>query len=180
MNVIEQMHSDSPMAIEIRKLECRIWLQVLHHNLRVLLFTSALRGEGKSTTVAFLAAALAAHPGRMILAVDLDFRRPRLSTYFDVPARPGLAEVLRGECSLSEAITPTSLPGLHLMRPCADPQGGDPNLMTRHHLTRARELCLGMKANLLGIVVGNVQVAAPEYLDTNYHGYANQRTGSKG
>ena len=42
---------------------------------------------------------------------------------------------------------------------------------TKHHLKRARELCLGLGVTILGLVVGNVQQAAPEYLDNYYYGY---------
>ncbi len=42
---------------------------------------------------------------------------------------------------------------------------------TSHHLVRARELCLGMGAKILGLVVGNVQEAAPEYMDHHYYAY---------
>jgi Mrp family chromosome partitioning ATPase len=46
-------------------------------------------------------------------------------------------------------------------------------LTTKHHLARARDLVLGMGGRILGLVVGNVQEAAPEYLDAGYyHGYA--------
>jgi len=33
----------------------------------------------------------------------------------------------------------------------------------KHELARARELCLGMDANILGIVISNLQEAVPEY-----------------
>ena len=40
---------------------------------------------------------------------------------------------------------------------------------TKHHLARAREICLGMEGNILGLVVGNIQEAAPDYLDRSYY-----------
>jgi Mrp family chromosome partitioning ATPase len=41
---------------------------------------------------------------------------------------------------------------------------------SKHHLARAREICRGMEGNLLGLVVCNIQEAAPGYLD--HAGYA--------
>ena len=40
---------------------------------------------------------------------------------------------------------------------------------SKTHLNRARELCLGMEANILGLIVGNIQEAAPDYLDMSYY-----------
>jgi non-specific protein-tyrosine kinase len=221
MRLLEEMRRDGPMATEIRKLESRVWQHAVKDELRVVLFTSALRNEGKSTTVAYLAAALASHPARRILALDLDFRRPSLVDYFDVERQAGLADVLRDTAGLEKAITPSGLPGLDLIYPSTSREGADPNLLldtvrlrqllgclresydlilldspalvpvadaasfiplsdavvlvamagvtTKHHLSRARELCVAMGANILGLVVGNVQEAAPDYMDANYY-----------
>jgi capsular exopolysaccharide synthesis family protein len=62
---------------------------------RVIIVTSASAGEGKTTTVAHLAAALA-EAGRSVLVISADLRRPRLHLYFDRPRDPGLVDVLAG------------------------------------------------------------------------------------
>ena len=47
----------------------------------------------------------------------------------------------------------------------------------RPHLTRARELCLGMGGRILGLVVGNAREAAPDYYHPrNYYDYGYGRT----
>jgi capsular exopolysaccharide synthesis family protein len=222
MKVLQALRQDWPMATEIHKLETRLWRQAKRDQLQIFLVTSAVRGEGKSTMVAYLATALALHPGRNILAMDLDFRSPTLNSHFDLEINQGLEDVLRGECSITDAIVRSPLrngeSGLDLVFPgkgSADPQVllNSPKLLeifqtlrasydlivmdspplipvadataliphsdaviltvmagvtTKHHLTRARELCLGLGANICGIVVGNVQEAAPEYMDSYY------------
>jgi capsular exopolysaccharide synthesis family protein len=65
------------------------------HGSRVIVATSAVGREGKTTTVAQLAAALA-EIGRSVVAVSADLRRPQLHTYFDKAPEPGLTEILRG------------------------------------------------------------------------------------
>lgn len=60
---------------------------------RVLVVTSPSPGEGKTTTVAHLAAMLA-EIGRSVVVVSADLRRPRLHQFFDLPAGPGLVEAL--------------------------------------------------------------------------------------
>jgi Mrp family chromosome partitioning ATPase len=43
---------------------------------------------------------------------------------------------------------------------------------TATQLTRARELCEGMDANIIGLVVGNIEEAAPDYIAGDYdYGY---------
>jgi Mrp family chromosome partitioning ATPase/uncharacterized protein involved in exopolysaccharide biosynthesis len=65
-------------------------------NLRSLVITSALPGEGKTLTAANLAATFA-RDGAKVLLVDADLRRPRQHAIFGLPRSPGLAERLRGE-----------------------------------------------------------------------------------
>lgn len=60
---------------------------------RVIVVTSPAAGEGKTTTVAHLAAMLA-EIGRSVLIVSADLRRPRIHEYFDRPAAPGLVDVV--------------------------------------------------------------------------------------
>jgi capsular exopolysaccharide synthesis family protein len=62
---------------------------------RVIVVTSTTADEGKTTTVAHLAATLA-EIGRSVLVISADLRRPRLHLYFDRPREPGLVDVLRG------------------------------------------------------------------------------------
>lgn len=57
---------------------------------RTLLITSALAGEGKSTTAANLALVLA-QTGQRVVLVDADMRRPMLDRTFNVPNTAGLS-----------------------------------------------------------------------------------------
>lgn len=61
---------------------------------RVIVVTSAAGKEGKTSTVAHLALALA-EMGRSVLVISADLRRPRLHLYFDRSRDPGLHDVLR-------------------------------------------------------------------------------------
>lgn len=215
------------MGAEIHKLVSRLRQRAIRDKIKMVAMTSALRGEGKSTTVAYLATALAMDPGRRILAVDLDLRVPTLGSLFGVAAEYGMLELLRKECTMEQAITETELPGLDLLlTKQADPRmlhdwkelaqifqdvrgrydlvildlpalipvpdGATllphtdgvilvvmAGLTTKHHLKSARELCLGVGANILGFVVGNIQEAAPEYLDAGYYQYTKSKGNGK-
>ena len=70
---------------------------------RTIMVTSALEQEGKSTTIANLAVALA-RSGRRVAVVDLDLRRPYLSRLFHVGGLPGITDVALKNAALSGAL----------------------------------------------------------------------------
>ena len=83
----------------------------------VILVTSPGPGEGKTTTVANLAASFA-ELGMSVLVVDGDLRRPRVAALLGVPDGPGLTDVdldRPGE-SLKELTQKTTVPGVWLLR----------------------------------------------------------------
>jgi Mrp family chromosome partitioning ATPase len=61
---------------------------------RVVLVTSAIEGEGKTTTAIGLGEALS-RIGQNTLLVCADFRLPTLHEHFGIPRAPGLSDVLR-------------------------------------------------------------------------------------
>jgi succinoglycan biosynthesis transport protein ExoP len=82
----------------------------------VVVVSSANPGEGKTTTVANLAASLAQN-GAKVLAIDGDLRRPTLHQHFAVHKAPGLSDLIVGKCQASEAVQVTRFKGLHIL-PC--------------------------------------------------------------
>jgi polysaccharide biosynthesis transport protein len=60
---------------------------------KVVLITSAISGEGKSTLAKSLAVLLAKQ-GRRVLLVEADLRRPRMRQYFESAGQGGLSEIL--------------------------------------------------------------------------------------
>jgi capsular exopolysaccharide synthesis family protein len=88
---------------------------------RLLLVTSAVPGEGKTTTATHLGALLA-QGGRRVLLVDADLRKAELHRTFGLPRSPGLSDVLTG--AVEDPIRATPLPKLSLVsagRTPADP-----------------------------------------------------------
>lgn len=79
-----------------------------------LLVTSAWLGEGKSTTAANLAAALA-QLGKRVVLISADLRFPRVHTFFGVANERGLGQVLTGELPLAEALCETPVPDLRVI-----------------------------------------------------------------
>ena len=80
----------------------------LDRGARKIMVTSAVQGEGKSTTVANLGVALA-RSGKRVILVDADLRRPYLDKLFDLSGRPGLTDVALGQAKLADALVPIVL-----------------------------------------------------------------------
>ncbi|MGI5287087.1 polysaccharide biosynthesis tyrosine autokinase [Nonomuraea polychroma] len=68
-----------------------------------LVITSCLPHDGKSSTAANLAIALA-QAGRRVVVVDGNLRRPRIRDYFGIDGAVGLTDVLLGNAPLGAAI----------------------------------------------------------------------------
>jgi capsular exopolysaccharide synthesis family protein len=82
--------------------------------LQVIMVTSAVGGEGKTSLASHLAASLA-RAWRKTLLIDCDLRHPAAHAQFDLPGEPGLSEALRCEVDFEEAIRPTALSRLWLL-----------------------------------------------------------------
>jgi polysaccharide biosynthesis transport protein len=73
--------------------------------------TSAVEDEGKTTTAANLALALALRGARVIL-IDLDFRKSSVASMFQIPSgSPGSAQVVAGEVPVTGALWTVPLVG---------------------------------------------------------------------
>lgn len=81
---------------------------------KVFAITSANPGEGKSSTSANVAAALAASGLRTCL-VEADLRRPTLSGILDLPERRGLSDVIAGDVSAMDALVPWGDDGVSVL-----------------------------------------------------------------
>jgi len=96
---------DSAAAESYRALRANLRFAAKSKDIKTLTITSATQGEGKSTTIADLAIALA-HGGAKVLLIDADLRRPVVHTMFEQPLGPGLAEILLGSQEWQDAIRP--------------------------------------------------------------------------
>ncbi|HET7855670.1 MAG TPA: P-loop NTPase [Gaiellaceae bacterium] len=78
---------------------------------RVLAVTSAIAGEGKTTTATNLAVALALRGHNVVLA-DFDVRKPSLGGFFRIPeASPGVRQLVDGQANVEDALWAVPLNG---------------------------------------------------------------------
>lgn len=91
---------------------------VLHaaqtEGLRVVMVTSSMPGEGKTSSATHLAASLA-RSGRKTLLVDCDLRNPTAHRLFQMTRTPGFADVLQGQADLASVIRETPVEGLSVI-----------------------------------------------------------------
>ena len=96
-------------ADAFRRLRMNLEFAAIGKQAQVLMVTSAVAEEGKSTTFANLAVA-SALAGRNVALVDLDLHRPVLGRFFRVSdGHPGLSAVVLGHVGLDEALVPINL-----------------------------------------------------------------------
>jgi len=109
---------DSAASEAYNALRAALIFSSSRHGFKTILTTSPGQGQGKTSTTANIAFALA-KAGKRVTVVDADLRRSRLHLFLRAPHRPGLSDVLRGERKLAEALVhPVGAPpGLRLL-PC--------------------------------------------------------------
>ena len=102
-SLVVRADPQSPAAEAFRALRTSIVFSGVKGAPQVMVVTSAMPGEGKSTSSSNLAVTLAQQGSRTLL-VDADLRRGTLHRIFEVPQEPGLTHVLLGMATLDEAV----------------------------------------------------------------------------
>jgi succinoglycan biosynthesis transport protein ExoP len=198
---------------------------------RTILVTSAVAGEGKSTTAANLAVVMA-QSGRKTLLIDADLRRPALQRYFMREGNRGLIRVLKEGCRVEEAAQASGIENLDLLLCHGIPSnpsellGSDrmrglvdglkdryeeviidspvvisvpdaiilaaraeavilvhrPGATDREMVRHAREKLDEVNANILGLVMNNVNLKSQgyQYAEYLYYGYGAEGETKKG
>jgi capsular exopolysaccharide synthesis family protein len=107
---------DAAVAEAYRVLRTNLIFSAPSEGGRALVLSSANPGEGKTTTTANLAVALALN-GAKVLVVEADLRRPALHQHFRIKKTPGLTDLIVSKCQASQAIQSTRFKGLQVL-PC--------------------------------------------------------------
>jgi capsular exopolysaccharide synthesis family protein len=93
---------------QFRRLRTSLSLMQKQRGIKSVLVTSACPDEGKTLTACGLAGVLAQEPGRRVLLIDADLRKPRAGRQIGVKGNPGtaagLSEILQGEADLMDSI----------------------------------------------------------------------------
>jgi capsular exopolysaccharide synthesis family protein len=104
----------SPVSEAYRTLRTNLRFASLDKEIKTLVVTSAIAGEGKSMTTVNLATALA-QAGSKVLLIDADFRRPSLHKIARKPNADGLADVLINKTDYRKSVKSSSSENLDLL-----------------------------------------------------------------
>ncbi|PYX33968.1 MAG: hypothetical protein DMG80_03965 [Acidobacteria bacterium] len=115
VELVTQVRPQSQMAESYRALRTSLLLSSLGGPPKVIMVTSARPQEGKTTT-AINSAIVLAQKGVRVLLVDADLRRPSVHKTLGMGPRSGLSNVLTGNATLEQAISPSPiLPNLFIL-----------------------------------------------------------------
>jgi capsular exopolysaccharide synthesis family protein len=92
--------------------------KILQHLLqpKILVVSSATPGDGKTINSLNLAGVLALKPDLKVLFLEADFHRGGVSSMLGLPKSPGLSELLKGTCTLEDALIQVEqMPNLFVM-----------------------------------------------------------------
>ncbi len=100
----------------IRKMAAKFSYQARKKGIKVLMVTSVMENEGKSTVAANLALALAGQ-NKKVLLIDADFRHPSLYQLFEkkLSKEQEIMQYLTGVSSLQDVLTREEISGLYYL-----------------------------------------------------------------
>jgi capsular exopolysaccharide synthesis family protein len=220
--IYDDFDSQAPETAEFRRIFARLTRRRESGPNRLLLFSSAETGEGKTTSASLFSIVASHHQGLRTCLVDADLHRPRVHSLFGVAREAGFAEILAEELTIEAGLKPSRHERLKLLTagsrhpfpsellvpdrlastfgklkllfdlivvdappllPVSDPaivaREVDGVVMVvragktqRDVALRAKEILQGVGANLLGVIVNNVDDVLPYYYGHNYYNYA--------
>jgi len=133
VELVTQWRPQSQMAEAYRALRTSLLLTSLGAPPKVILVTSALPQEGKTTTSINTAIVLA-QKGTRVLLIDADLRRPTIHKTLGMGPKTGLSNVLTGNATLQQTmVRSTILPSLWVL-PAGTPPPNPAELLASTHM----------------------------------------------
>ena len=106
--------SNSAMAEAIRNLRTTVLMSNLDHPPKVIMLTSSVPSEGKTTQSLGLSHNFSSL-GKKVLLIEADIRRRTLGEYFDVPEKTGLLTAIADDNKMADAIYHDDLLGIDIL-----------------------------------------------------------------
>lgn len=141
LRLIRDISSFSPLMESYRSLRTNLNFAAVGHEVNVLLITSSVPSEGKSTTAANLAMAMALD-GKRVIIVDADLRRPSQHKLFKVESSPGLTDLLVESHRIEDVLQPTNVENVWLV-PAGSPPPNPAELLGSVAMQRVLESLKG-------------------------------------
>ncbi len=102
--VIVKSRPDSPVSEAFRMLQTNLKCFNSEQSIKIIVISSAVPKEGKSTIAANLAVSIS-QLGRKVLLVDADLRNPSQHKIWEIPNEVGLSNILKNQSDLGQAAT---------------------------------------------------------------------------
>ena len=115
---------NSPVSEEYRRLKSMLIRDTKQDFLNTIMITSSVDSEGKTLTAINLAIALGQELDHSILLIDADMRKPMIHKYLGIDYKYGLADCLRDDMDISDALIKTGIGNLVLLpagKPVSNP-----------------------------------------------------------
>ncbi|MFK8793845.1 CpsD/CapB family tyrosine-protein kinase [Planococcus plakortidis] len=112
--LVARIKPNSVISEQYRTIRTTINFSLPGSEMKTLLFTSASKEEGKSTTSANMAVVFA-ESGKRVLLVDADMRKPTLHHTFNLNNHSGLSNLLVGKGELEQSVRDSGIRGLELL-----------------------------------------------------------------
>ena len=97
-----------------RTIRTNLMFSVAKPGCKTVVFSSAVQGEGKTTTAANVAFSIARNNSRVLL-IDMDLRRPRIHRLLKLSSVPGLTNFLGGFNPIEEVLHRNVFPNLDVI-----------------------------------------------------------------
>lgn len=114
LNLITVTDSKSQISEAYRTLRTNIQFSSIDKSLQVIVITSAIPGEGKSTVASNLSVVLA-ESGYKTLLIDCDQRRSTIHRIFNISNAKGLSDMLVDQCNYSDIFNKTEVNNLYVI-----------------------------------------------------------------
>lgn len=113
-SIIAMFQPKSPIVEQFRTIRTNIEFSSIEDQIRSILVTSALTGEGKSFISANLAVVFAQQEKKVLL-IDGDLRKPTNHSLFQLDNSSGLTNVLMRQKTLEDAVQPSKVKNLDVL-----------------------------------------------------------------
>jgi len=103
--LISELSPKAPAAEAYRSLRTAVQFMSIERPIKLVQITSPAAADGKTTTSANLAVAMA-RAGQRVVLVACDLRKPRLHEFFGLPNMRGFTSVLLGDAEVNDVLIP--------------------------------------------------------------------------
>ncbi|NOY52571.1 MAG: polysaccharide biosynthesis tyrosine autokinase [Deltaproteobacteria bacterium] len=133
--LVSLLEPKSLAAEQFKRLRTLILRKMKSRMENTILVTSAVQGEGKTTTALNLAISVAQGMNETVLMIDTDLRKPGVHTHLGIEAERGLVDYLREECDLPELLVKTEVPKLTIL-PSGTPPENPSELLASNRMSQ--------------------------------------------